>query len=265
MARRNLNHLRAVVTGASSGVGWELALRLARKRVRLILVARRAERLEQLREKILQQIDDPEVDVELVTGNVTDPQIREQICRVANDKLGGLDLLINNAGITGLGRFDQADESRLREIMEVNFFAPAELIRIALPLLKGGKTPAVVNIGSVLGHRAVPLKSEYCASKFALHGLTDALRAELAKDGIDFVLVSPSTIASELFESAIDDSSQRQWKSDKGMKPEAVATRIVGAMERGRHEVIISTGGRMLVWLDRLCPPVMNRIIAKFG
>src|SRR5204862_1887651 len=117
-------------------------------------------------------------------------------------EFGGLDALVNNAGIGALGRFDQADEARLRQVMEVNFFAPAEFVREALPHLKAGNRPIVVNIGSVLGHRAVPEKSEYCASKFALHGFSDALRAELAPLGIDVLLVSPSTTTSEFFAAA---------------------------------------------------------------
>ena len=261
MTRRKLTGLRAVLTGASSGVGRELALQMARRHVQMVLVARREEMLSDVREEITLL----GWDAETITGDVCDPDIRSQIIDTASEKMGGLDLLINNAGITGLGRFDEANESRLRDIMEVNFFAPAELTRLALPLLKQGKTPAVVNVGSVLGHRAVPQKSEYCASKFALHGLTDALRAELVQDSIDFVLISPSTIASDLFETAIEDTSGKEWNSQKGMQPSAVASRIIRAMEKGRHEVIISAGGRMLVWLDRLCPPIMNRLIAKFG
>ena len=88
--------------------------------------------------------------------------------------------------------------------MEVNFFAPAELIRAALPLLRAGRRPLIVNIGSVLGHVAVPHKSEYCASKFALHGLSDALRAELSREGIDLLLVSPSTTESEFADHVVE-------------------------------------------------------------
>ena len=261
MARRKLAGLRAILTGASSGVGWQLALQLAQKRVRLIAVARRAERLQQL-EQAVHEVGGA---ITIVPGDVCESELRHNICSITRDQFGGLDLLINNAGITALGPFAEADERRLRQIMEVNFFAPAELTRLALPLLKSGNSPAIVNVGSVLGHRAVPLKSEYCASKFALHGFSDALRAELQRDGIDLVLVSPSTIASELFEAAIADTSGRDWKAKRGMSPAKVAAKIIRAIETGRHEVIISAGGKMLVWLDRLAPSLMNRILARFG
>jgi short-subunit dehydrogenase len=171
---------------------------------------------------------------------------------------------VNNAGIGGLGPFSAADEQRLRQIMEVNFFAPAEFIREALPSLRQGRQPIIVNISSVLGHRAVPGKSEYCASKFALHGLSDALRAELRREGIDVLLVSPSTTQSEFFDRALGTRSMRQGRFGK-LSADKVARRVAGAMRTGRHEIILSAGGRMLVWLDRLCPPLADWLVAHFG
>jgi short-subunit dehydrogenase len=118
--------------------------------------------------------------------------------------------LVNNAGIGAIGPFAEASPERLRKIMEVNFFAPAELIRSALPLLEAGKRPLIVNVSSVLGHRGIPKKSEYCASKFALHGFSDALRCELAPRGIDVLLVSPSTTATEFFDNVIEGGRRRK-------------------------------------------------------
>src|SRR5204862_1604528 len=137
------------------------------------------------------------------------------------------------AGIGRLGPFEAADEARLRQIMEVNFFAPVEFIREALPLLAAGNKPIIVNVSSVLGHRAVPDKSEYCASKFALHGFSDALRAELAPQGIDVLLVSPSTTASEFFAVAAGHSDKRHARFG-AMPAETVARRTVNAIAAGR-------------------------------
>src|SRR5204863_9708761 len=99
-------------------------------------------------------------------GDVTQPSDRAAALEMARLEFGGLDALVNNAGIGALGRFDEGGESRLRQVMEVNFFAPAQFIREALPLLKTGNRPIIVNVSSVLGHRAIPDMSEYCASKF---------------------------------------------------------------------------------------------------
>ncbi|HMC11806.1 MAG TPA: SDR family NAD(P)-dependent oxidoreductase, partial [Pirellulaceae bacterium] len=165
--------------------------------------------------------------------------------------------------IGALGRFDQADEARLRQVMEVNFFAPAEFIREALLHLKAGNRSIVVNIGSVLGHRAVPEKSEYCASKFALHGFSDSLRAELAPLGIDVLLVSPSTTTSEFFDVAAGQSSKPQGRFG-AMPAETVAQRTAAAIAAGKHEIILSASGKFLVWLDRLCPPLADWLITRW-
>ena len=109
-----------------------------------------------------------------------------------------------------MGPFAGAGPDRLRRIMEVNFFAPVETIRAALPLLRYGRQPIVVNIGSVLGRCAVPDKSEYCASKFALHGFSDALRAELASEMVDVLLVSPSTTQSEFFDRLLSGPAEQR-------------------------------------------------------
>jgi short-subunit dehydrogenase len=120
-----------------------------------------------------------------------------------------------------------------------------------------------VNICSVLGHRAVPLKSEYCASKFALHGFSDSLRAELVADGIDVILVSPSTTESEFFDRVIDDRSAQKRRS--GMSPARVASATMRAIEKRRHEVIVPFEGKALVLIDRFWPSLADRIVARFG
>src|SRR5207249_9997162 len=200
--------------------------------------------------------------VRSLVGDVTQQSDRAAALEMARREFGGLDALVNNAGIGALGRFDEGDESRLRQIMEVNFFAPAEFIREALPLLKAGHRPIIVNIGSVLGHRAIPEKSEYCASKFALHGFSDALRAELAPQGIDVLLVSPSTTTSEFFDVAAGQSG-RSPKRYSAMSAGTVARRAVAAMAAGRHEIILSLGGQALVWFDRLLPAVADDALAR--
>jgi len=119
-----------------------------------------------------------------------------------------------------------------------------------------------VNVSSVLGHRAVPDKSEYCASKFALHGFSDSLRAELVPRGIDVLLISPSTTSSEFFDSALGTSNQNHYRFG-AMSAESVARRAASAIAAGRHEIILSAGGKLLVWLDRLCPPLADWLVSR--
>ena len=131
-------------------------------------------------------------------------------------------------------------------------------------LLRKGNHPLIVNVSSVLGHRAIPFMSEYCASKFALHGFSDALRAELAREKLDVLLVSPSTTQSEFFDHVLGDKQKSRGRFG-AMTPAKVARRIAWAMRSGRHEIILPVGGRLLVWLDRLCPPLADRLVAWFG
>jgi short-subunit dehydrogenase len=259
MGRRSIVDMRAIVTGATSGIGRALAIELVRRGAKVVGMGRRGDRLEAL----ARELDSPN-HFRFVVGDVRSPGDRGVALEMAVREFGGLDCLVNNAGVGALGPFEQADEARLREVMDVNFFAPAELIREALPQLKQGRGSIIVNVSSVLGHRAMPQKSEYCASKFALHGFSDALRAELAPQGIDVLLVSPSTTASEFFEAASGASSRPHGRFG-AMPPEMVAQRTVAAIAAGRQEIILSLGGKLLVWLDRLCPPLANWVVARWG
>lgn len=259
MARRAISGLRTIVTGASSGIGRALVIELIRRGAKVAAMGRRADRLQSLAAEVAA----PDR-YRCVVGDVTRQEDRSAALELAQREFGGLDCLVNNAGIGAMGRFESAEEARLQHVMEVNFFAPAEFIREALPLLKAGDQPIIVNIGSVLGHRAMPEKSEYCASKFALHGFSDALRAELAPQSIDVLLVSPSTTATEFFDAAPDQSTKPHGRFG-AMPAETVARHAVDAIAAGRHEIILSLGGTLLVWLDRLCPSLANWLIARWG
>ncbi|HMO12712.1 MAG TPA: SDR family NAD(P)-dependent oxidoreductase [Pirellulaceae bacterium] len=275
MARRDLVNQRIVITGASSGIGTELARQLWHENARILITARRKERLESLSNELLNQSpstrrranqsSDGPADLLVVVGDVTDSAVRTEIIETAVSNWGGIDVLINNAGVGAIGPFVDASPQRLRSIMEVNFFAPAELIRLAVPHMHRSKRPMVVNISSVLGHRAVPLKSEYCASKFAMHGLSDAIRSELDSLGIDVLLVSPSTTASEFFDAVIDNSIDNYQKLSTPQSSAHVAKQAIKAMKRGKNEIILSFSGTALVWLDRLFPTLANKLVARFG
>ncbi len=226
----------------------------------MIAVARRQPRLESLRESVP---DEHRQRLTLMPLDITQNAARTSITELIADQGNRLDLLVNNAGIGGIGSFEDATPSRLRQIMEVNFFAPVELTRCLLPMLKNSPDAVLCNVGSVLGHRAVPDKSEYCASKFAMHGWTDALRAELAGSSVSVVLVSPSTTRSEFFDSLVDSDPHAQSKSIGSWAPDRVAAAILKAIGKRRSEVVLSAGGKLLVYADRICPPLMNWALKK--
>ncbi|MBN2021731.1 MAG: SDR family oxidoreductase [Pirellulales bacterium] len=261
MATRDISGARAIVTGASSGIGRALALELARQGTRLVVTARRDDRLAEL----AGQIRAAGGQIETVVGDVTDPELRRRLIDRAVSAFGGLDVLINNAGVGAMGRFEDADPDRLRRVMEVNFFAPVELVRLALPLLREGKRPIVVNVSSILGLRGVPYSSEYSASKFALEGFSQSLRTELVRCGIDVLVVSPGTTQTEFFDKVLERTAEPSWPEHTPVAPEAVARQIVLAMRRGRHAIIPYCWGKVFIALERLSPSLMDRIMARYA
>ncbi|WP_168563885.1 SDR family NAD(P)-dependent oxidoreductase [Crateriforma spongiae] len=256
--RWNPDGSTAIVTGASSGVGYQFCRLATSKGCRVVAVARRLEKLEQLLQ------DCPKGAVRLVPGDITSNQTCDSAIETVQDWSGGqLDLLVNNAGIGAIGPFVDASPDRLRRIMEVNFFAATEWTRRCLPSLLRGRNPVVCHVGSVLGHCGVPNKSEYCASKFALHGWHDAICAELRGTVLRSTLVSPSTTRSEFFDSLIDSDPAQRSVSVGSWPPEKVAREMFHAIVRRRREVVCSVGGKALVWADRLFPGMTHRILSR--
>ena len=250
----------AVVTGASSGIGRSLTKLLVDRGTTVIGNARRLDRIEELRS----ECDGCSGRLVECIGDITEQSVRDELnSRVKEVGGGRLDLLVNNAGVGAIGRFEDASPDRLREVMEVNFFAPVELTRQLLPNLKRGRASVVCCIGSVLGHRAVPDKSEYCASKFALHGWCDAVRAEWKSAGIQVTLVSPSTTRSEFFDSLVGTEPDQTSSSIGSWSPERVARTTLAAIRARRSEVICSLGGKALVYADRIAPPLVNAVLAR--
>lgn len=258
MARRHVAGSRVLITGASSGIGAALARELVREGARLVLNARSLERLQSLAAEL-------GPGVALVPGDITHDQTRQLAVQTAQSRFGGLDTLVNNAGVGAWGRFQDAGPDRLRRIMEVNFFALAEMTRVALPLLRVGSQPLVVNVASILGQRGIPRASEYCASKFAVRGLSESLRSELAVQGIGLLVVSPGTTASRFEDNLIERSADMPWPKQPPVPSEVVARRIVRAMRLGKHEIVPNFRGWMLCFLNRLAPRMLDAWMARYG
>jgi short-subunit dehydrogenase len=151
----------------------------------------------------------------------------------------------------------------LRAIFEVNFFALTELTRVFLPVLKKGNQPAVVNISSILGKRALPGRVEYCASKFAVQGFSEGLRAELAKDGVDVLVVCPGLTRTNFGQNMF--ARKTRWQADfaTGMAPEVVAQATLRALERRRSDIELTFGGRMLTLMNRFFPRWVDWIVTR--
>lgn len=256
---RNLDGLRMLITGASGGIGRSLAEQAARRGARVAATARSADRLEELARVLKEQGRE----VVIIPADVTVEADRKRILDTAVERLGGLDVLVNNAGVGSWGHFATSSEEVLRQVMEVNFFAPAELIRKAVPLLTDGRQPAIVNVASMCGRRGMPAWSEYSASKFALCGLTEALRGEMARFDIDVLLVVPGLTRSELPRHLLRSAGRADIDFEKGMAVEEVARAVLAAIEHNRTETVLGSEARWMLRLNRFVPGIVDRLIRR--
>jgi len=255
---RSLAGRRVLLTGASSGIGRCLAERIAHQGARLILSARSADKLDELAGRL--KVSGGEALA--VPADVTSAEDRQQLLETAQVRFGGLDVLINNAGVASFGHFTGGTEAILRQVMEVNFFAPAELMRAAIPLLRNGEQPAIVNVASMCGRCGLPAWSEYSASKFALVGLAEALRAEMARYDIDVLTVLPGLTNTDLGRHLLRNEGRMKLDYSQGMSPEAVADAILAAIEKNRAETVLGEA-RWMLRVKRWFPGLLNRLMIR--
>jgi short-subunit dehydrogenase len=259
MSRREIRGLRVLITGASQGIGRALAEAAAAEGARVLAAARSGALLAELATSVRSAGGV----IETVEADVTEAEGRGRMVQAAERQLGGLDVLVNNAGIGATGHFADAAPERLRKIMEVNFFGLTETTRVCLPLLKRGRTPAIVNISSIAGKRGIPARSEYSASKFAVQGFSEALRAEVEKDGVEVLVVCPGLTQTNFSKNMLEQKALVQMDHLRGMSPAQVALATLRTLQRGKHEVCLTTGGRLLVLVSRFFPRVADRIARR--
>jgi short-subunit dehydrogenase len=257
--KRELRDRRILITGASSGIGRCLAQQLAGMGARLALTARSEDKLRDIAGSLVSC----GAEVEVLSADVTQDEDRHRLIDQVQSRLGGLDVLINNAGVASWAHFGDSSEAILRQIMEVNFFAPAELIRLAIPVLVRGEQPAVVNVASMCGRRAMPAWSEYSASKYALCGLTEALRGELARFDVDVLLMVPGLTRSDLSKHLLLAKGRMNIDFDRGMSPEDVAAAIVTSLRHNTTEKVIGSDARWMVRFNRFFPRLTDWLLAR--
>jgi len=271
--RRRIEGSRTLLTGASSGIGRALAIELARRGGRCLLIARREERLRAILEEA-ERVKSPG-ELVMLQGDVTDPDLQRRALETMVDQFGGVDILINNAGVGAMGRLEDSQPERLRHLMEVNLFALAEMTRLAIPKLKLSASdpertktqgrPVIVNIGSILGLVGSPHNSEYAATKFAVTGFSESLRAELSPENIDVYLVNPGTTETEFFDQLIEKTSEPKFPEHKAVTSEYVAKKIVRGIERGASRSIPYGPARIIDLLHRLSPRLADAIMSRYA
>jgi short-subunit dehydrogenase len=252
-----------VLTGASSGIGRALALALAPQRPRLALAARDAESLADVADECRAL----GAEAVVVPTDVSDPQAAEFLVETVVAGFGRIDVLINNAGVSMIARFDEvSDLSVFESLMRVNYLGCVYLTHFALPHLKASRGQIVV-MASLAGLTGVPTRTGYAASKHAVIGFYDSLRIELEGTGVDVTVIAPDFVLSEIHRRSIGPDGRPVGKSpmQEGqlMTAETCAALTVRAMTRRERMAILSARGRWGRFARLIAPGLIDRIAAK--
>ncbi len=252
-----------LITGAAGGLGTALARRYAATGARLALLDREgagadalAQELEGLGCEAIARTCD------LTSASQTDSAIDHVLAQ-----WGGIDVLVNNAGITHLGRFRDTDVDTIRRVMEVNFFGAVHCTKAALPSLLERRGQIVV-LSSVAGIAPLATRTGYAASKHALHGFFESLRAEHAADGLRVTMVCPSFIDTPIGDHALGPHGEPAASSERSgvrnaARPEDVADAIVRAAAGDRRLLLTPREARLSYWVARLAPPLFERLMIR--
>lgn len=253
----NLSGKRIILTGAAGGIGYRVALLLAAKGAKLALVERNAQRVEE----ICTEINQRGGSATAIVLDLAAEGAAQQVVSSAMQAMGGLDIVINNAGIMDFTLFEQHDPKRIEQMIGINVIAPMLLVRAALPHLQAQNSGRIVNIGSAFGSIGFAHFATYCASKFAMRGFSEALRRELVDSQIGVTYVSPRATKTPLNN---DVTTQMLEATKTNMdEPEYVAEQIVLAIERDSKEHFIGQPESFFARLNGMFPRLVDNGLLK--
>ncbi len=243
--------LRILLTGASGGIGEALAAALAAKGAKLALAGRRREALEAVAMRI--------GGAEVVTGDLTDADARATLVNDAVAKLGGVDLLINNAGALEFRLFAEQEPAAVERILQTNLVGPTLLTHALLPHMLERGAGRIVNVGSTFGTIGFACFSAYSASKFGLRGLSEALRRELEGSGVEVTYVAPRAARTKINDERVM-AMGREVKMNMDT-PERVAAEVVRAIEKGAKEHYVGFPESFFARLNAALPRLVDKAL----
>ncbi|HIQ85525.1 MAG TPA: SDR family oxidoreductase [Candidatus Cryptobacteroides excrementigallinarum] len=251
-----------VVTGASSGIGLASARLFGKEGAKVVMAARSLDRLEALAPGVA-----PADRVLCVKCDVTSEDDCRRLIEAAVERFGGVDILVNNAGISMRAMFKDLDLKVIRSLMDVNFWGTVNCTKYALPWLLKSRG-SVVGVISIAGYSALPARTGYSASKYAVRGFLDTLRIEHLKDGLNVLVFAPGYTSSNVRNAALtaDGTPQGETPLEEGklMSAEEVALKLAKALRRRRSEVILTALGKATVIAHRLFPRLTDRLTYSY-
>lgn len=250
------------ITGASSGIGKALAIEYAKTGCKLLLSARNTEQLEAVKATCKRAEEIKILPLDLLKIDESIEKAKEFLATI-----GPIHTLINNAGISQRALVKDTSLDVDRRIMEINFFAVSALTKLVLPQMMEQKEGQFIAMSSLVGKFGSPLRSAYSASKHALHGYYEALRAETYEDGIRVLIVCPGFIKTNISINAVTGSGEKQNKMDdkqaNGMLPEDLAKKILRAVYKAKEEIVVGGSERYGVLVKRLFPSIFSKLIKR--
>jgi short-subunit dehydrogenase len=262
--RSNFIGKTIVITGASSGIGRELAIALAHQGAHLALGARNRAALEETA-RLCEEKGGKAI---AIPTDVTDPVACQHLIARAVETFRQIDSLVNNAGASFISRFDEVtDLSIFEQIVQVNYLGAVYCTHAALPYLKQSQG-LLVAISSLSGKTGVPLRSGYVASKHAMQGFFDTLRIELQGTGVDVLVVSPGFVATDIRQRALkgDGSAWGQSHRDESqhtMPLSQCVELILAGMSGRRREVVMTTKGKLIPLAKLIAPNWVDRMAKR--
>ncbi|HLP21021.1 MAG TPA: SDR family oxidoreductase [Chitinophagales bacterium] len=258
------------ITGASSGIGEALAYALAKEGAKLILSARREDELKRVAAGIEPHIDHRTSDPLILPLDLNDSSNFEEKKNEALKKFGRIDVLINNGGVSQRSLAKDTTIETDRKLFEVNFFGTLALTKVLLPYFIEQKNGLFVTITSAVGKFGSPWRSGYAASKHALHGYFDSLRAEAYDDNVKVLLVCPGFVVTNVSYNALTGNGEKLNSMDnatsKGLTKEECARQIIAAMKSEKEEVIVSNFKEKFgVYVKRFFPSLFSTMIRKMA
>lgn len=249
-----------VITGGSSGIGKALAFELGKAGAKIAITGRNATLLRE----VSAQLSEQHIQHLALVADVSIEQDNQRMAQQVVEHFGGIDMLINNAGITMRAMFEETDSSVFHKVMNINFFGTLYATKYCLPHIKLRKG-SIVGVSSVAGYRGLPVRSGYSASKFAMNGFLEALRAELLNTGVHVLTVCPGFTTSNIRVAALGKTGEVTGETvrdeNKMMPAEEVAKRIRRAIEKRKKEVIFTNMGFWTVWLNKLFPRLVDKLV----
>ncbi len=252
----------AIVTGASSGIGAETALALAKRGYAVVLAARREDKLADIAARC-------EVAGATARCRVTDVADEEQVqalVATAVEEFGRVDVMVNNAGYGLFARAWETDSEEMRAIFQVNFFGVFHGCKAVAPIMIHQRSGHIFNVSSIIGKRGTPFHGAYCATKFAICGLTDSLRVELSPYGVRATTVCPALTATEFFDkSRRGRAAGASFRRFKGLTPASVVARKIAAtVGKNRPELVFTAGGKFLALAAALWPRAADAMMKLY-